>query len=149
MTMTNDPDLDQAIEQFAAPAKRLRLLQRQIAEADEVKEYRNLASRKHELAELTESFNARGEKLKLADDRALAGRALLMVVEEASRLWDRRKRKPNFLALYDALRITAATHERLRNEAVTEAVLVDYARKVAAHNAAATSSAIQYLEASR
>jgi hypothetical protein len=149
MTMTRDPDLDAAIEDMIPDAKRLRLLQRQVAQADEVKDYRNLAARKFELADLTERFNVRGERLKMAEDRVMAGRTLLMVVEEASRLWERYRRRPNELRLYEALTIAGEMQDKLRDEAAAELVLVEYARKVATHNAAAISSALRYLEASR
>lgn len=149
MTMTRDPDLDAAIEDLRGDAKRLRLLQRQVAQADEVKDYRNLAARKFELAELIEQFAVRGERLRMNDDRVMAGRTLLFVVEEASRLWERYGRRPNELRLYEALTIAGELQDKLRNEAVAEVVLVEYARKVATHNAAAISSALRYLEASR
>ena len=151
MTMTNDPDLDQAIEEMVQDARRLRLLQRQVAQADEVREYRNLASRKFELAELTESFNVRGEKLCLAEDRALAGRALLMVTEEADRLRerDRQRRRPSFNRLRDAMSVAAAREERMRLEAASEVALAEYVRKIATHNAAATASVLRYMDASR
>lgn len=149
MTITRDPDLDAAVEHLAGAARRLRHVQSIAASADEVKDYGKLASIKAELADLHDEFSVTGERLKLADDRRIAGRALLLITEEVERLRKLNRRRPSPQQVFSALSIAAEIMERARIEAVADDVLARHAKRIAIHNAAASASAIAYLEASR
>lgn len=149
MTMTRDPDLDAAVEHLAGTARRLRHVQSIAASADELKDYAKLASIKAELADLHDEFSVTGERLKLADDRRIAGRALLLITEEVERLRKLNRRRPNAQQVVSAVAIAADLMERARVEAVAEEVLARHAKRIAVRNAAASASALGYLEASR
>ena len=146
--MKQDPDLAEAMKAMRYQARRLRTLQRMLAEPENPASFARMASVSTELAELQEAFNLRGEKLRMADDRRLAGRALLLVTEEADRLESRNKRRPTYHQLLDAARIASDRCAAQRAETAAEAELAAHARKIATHNAAAMSSAVTYLEAS-
>lgn len=144
--MTGDPDLDQTCEDMAGAAARLRQLQGLAAQTGP---YSTLTARRHDLADAVEEFAIRGEKLRLHSDRRLAGRALLLVVEEADRLRKRFRRRPTGVQLADAIKVAAASAERDRVEAEAEANLARAAAKAAAYRAAFSVAAVEYLRASR
>ena len=148
MTMTNCPDLDQAIGELEFDAVRLRRLQGMVAKADPVKDYSTLTARRVELADAEERFRVRGEKLLLDKDRRLAGRALLLVVEQAHNLRRARKRKPSARELATALTIVTDAAERDREEAEAERIIAEHAKIAAAFKAASGRAALSYLKAS-
>ncbi len=145
--MTGDPDLDQACEDLRYEAARLRQLQAQAARPDQP--YATLTARKIELADAEEAFALRGERLHMHSDRRLAGRALLLVVEEVDRLRTRYRRKPTSQQVAEAVKFAVETAERDRIEAEAEANLARMAAKHASFRSASSAAALQYLKASR
>ena len=147
--MTNDPDLDQLIETLRYDARRMRDLQRQVRTLDPVKDYNTIAARKFDLAEVEEQFRVQGERLKLADDRRVAGRALVLVVEQVDDLRKRRGKRPAPREVVHTLRIATDAADRDRAEAEADIVVAQHARLTATLRAAAGAAALTYLEASR
>jgi hypothetical protein len=143
MTMTRDPDLDQAIDDLEFVASRIRHVEQQVVRLDESKEYQTLVRRQHELADMKAEITVRAEKLNMPP------RALLLVVEQASRLRRQNRRRPTATQLETVLRTAADLAERDRIEAAANLVL---ARNQQAHvttRLGAIDGALKYLEASR
>lgn len=145
--MTGDPDLDQACEDMAPAAFRLRQLQS--LAADREQPYSSLTARKVELADAIDEFATRGERLCLHPDKRTAGRVLLIVVEEADRLRKKFRRRPTAVQLREAIRVAVEAKERDRIEAEAEFNLARLVAKDASYRAASTSAALKYLEACR
>ncbi|SEM55165.1 hypothetical protein SAMN05192583_0597 [Sphingomonas gellani] len=148
MTMTNCPDLDTAIGEMEFDAVRLRRLQAQVARCDPIKDYSTLTARKVDMADAEERFRLRGEKLRLDADRRLAGRALLLVVEQAHSLRRARRRKPTVRELSTALTIITESAARDRDEAEASRVLAEHDRVTASFKAAAGEASLTYLRLS-
>ena len=148
--MTNDPDLDQACEDLAYPAVRLRQLQEQVARIDPIKDYSTIVARRSDLADAEEEFRLRGERLAMHPTRHIAGRALLTVVEEVGR-WRRahRGRRPTAAQLALAVRTAVENAQRDLTEAEAEYNLARLGKVLATHRAASTTAALSYMEASR
>lgn len=148
--MTGDPDLDQACEDLFYAAPRLRQLQHLVASIDPIKDYSTIVMRRNELADAEEEFRLRGERLRMHEDRRLAGKALLTVVEEAARLRKaNRNRRPSFAQLTSAVRVAVDAAERDRTEAEAEYNLARLGKVLATHRAAASSAALAYMQASQ
>lgn len=147
--MTRDPDLDQAIDDLGGAATRLRHLQHLVANMDPVKEYSSIVLRRTELADAEDVFAVRGEKLRMHDDRRVAGRALLTVVEEANRLRRVSRRRPTPEQLSRAVQVATEAAERDRVEAEADYNLALLRRKLATWRSTSTSAALAYMEASR
>ena len=145
--MTGDPDLDQACEDLVSEALRLRELQSLAARGDQP--YSTLTARSHELADAEEAFALRGERLRMHADRRLAGRALLLVVEEAHRLRVKMKRRPTGPQLADAVKSAVEAAERDRVEAEAEYNVALLLKARTAYRAASSAAALQYMKASR
>ncbi len=147
-TMTRDPDLDQAIEQFRFPARRLRQVEAMMVTAPAEK-YRNFAAMLQERGDIWGDLKAKAEKLNLVPgDARLGAMTLLLLVEETGRLRDRNRRKPTPVMVKAALRAAAEIAERERIEAAADRVAAQFTEMQSDRRARAASAGIQYIEVS-
>ena len=145
--MTGDPDLDQACEDLAEPAKQLRHLQHLIASPHTSSTA--MLRYQEDLTTAREDFETRGERLRLHADKRLAGRTLLLVVEEVARLRRRYRRRPTGPQLRDGLKAAGEIAELDRVEAEAEFNIARLAKAQASYRAASSAAALMYVEASR
>lgn len=147
-TMTRDPDLDQAIEQFRFAARRLRTIEGMMVHAASEK-YRNLAAMIAERGEIWGDLKAKAEKLNLVPgDARLGAMTLLLLVEETWRLRDRNRRKPTPIMVKAALRAAAEIAERDRTEAAADRVAAQFTEIQADRRTRAAEAGLHYIEVS-
>ena len=147
-TMTRDPDLDQAIEQFRGAAIRLRTIEAMMLNAATDK-YRNLAAMIAERGEIWGDLKAKADKLNLVPgDTRLGAQTLLLLVEETGRLRARNRRKPTPLMVKTALRAAGDIAERDRIERAADRVAAHFAEIQFERRARAADAGINYIEAS-
>lgn len=141
-----DPDLEAALPELAFQAKRLRQLEGLIA--DPKQSYEKFARMRAERYDVLNTFRLAAEKHAIKGEAPTE--ALLLIVEEADRLYDLRKRKrPTLAQVLDSLASHIAAVERAAISAKAEARLAQGAAREAVRHALATHGAVAYLEACR
>jgi hypothetical protein len=139
-----DPDLEQALPELAMAARRLRQVESIIRLPESG--YDKRAAMITERADLFGRFETRAEKLGLPGEKP--GRALLMMVEEANRLYDLgRRRKPSLAQVLASMEAVSAASARDLADAEVEEIGARYRAIEARRRSAAADAAVQYLEA--
>ena len=147
-TMTRDPDLDQAIDQFRGAAIRLRTLEGMMLTAASDK-YRHFAAMVAERGEIWGDLKAKAEKLNLVPgDARLGAQTLLLLVEETGRLRDRNRRKPTSAMVKTALLAAGDIAERDRIERAADRVAAHFAEIQSERRVRAADAGINYIKAS-
>lgn len=141
-----DPDLEAALPELAFQARRLRQLEELIS--DPKQSYDKFARMRAERYDVFTIFRVAAEKHAIKGEAP--AEALLLIVEEADRLYDRRKRKrPSLAQVLDSLSGHIAAVERQAVAAKAEARLAQGAARDAIRHALAAHGAVAYLEACR
>lgn len=147
-TMTNDPDLDDAILEFRDAAPKLRRLDRQMLTAAK-DNYRNYAAIKFERGDLWGTLIAKAEKLQIIpDDHRLGAKALLLVAEVATALQRRTHRKPTPAMVKAMVRDIGELAENDLIEAEADKVETEHAIRMHARKVAAVHGITRYIELS-
>lgn len=140
--MTRDPDLDQACEDLSIPVAQLAQIDGEIARSDPVSKYDELTALLVERADFRDQVRLRAERLNLAP------RALVLIVEEASRL-SKGRRKVVTAAVRSAIATTAERYRRDKLEAAADLIAARHGDVTASQRVSAADAAMAYLEASR
>lgn len=138
-----DPDLEQALPELAAAARRIRQLESIIRIPNG--SYATRAAQLAERSDLYEAFTTRAEKLKLPGEKP--GRTLLLLTEEADRLYRQgARRRPTLAQVLVSMRAIAATAANDADAADVDLIAARYRAAEARARAAAGQGAVTYLE---
>lgn len=142
-----DPDLEAVLPELAHAARRIRQVESIIRLPQQ--NYNQRAPMLTERADLFEMFEDKAAKLNLPGEKP--GRALLLMVEEAERLFklNRGKRRPTLAQVLLGLRAIADAAERAATEAEVDVIAARYVEIEARRRFEAGKGAVAYLEACR
>jgi hypothetical protein len=141
--MTGDPDLDQAIDDLQFVAVRFDQLNDQLIRHDPVKDYQMFAAKLAERGDCADQIRVRAEKLSLHP------RALLLVIQEASRLRRGKRRKPSVAQVRAAIEQFQQYAERDSVEAAADLAAAKHRDVAARHRVNSANAVLQYMDASR
>jgi hypothetical protein len=142
-----DPDLEALLPSLAQAARRIRQVESIIRLPQQ--NYNQRAAMLTERADLFTMFEDKAGKLNLPGEKP--GRALLLMVEEAERLFklNRGKRRPTLAQVLLGLRAIADAAERAATEAEVDLIAARYVEIEARRRFEAGRGAVAYLEACR
>ena len=141
-----DPDLEAALGDLVHVARRIRQLNSILLAGERAtitNGYQQLAQQIQERADRWGEIRVRAEKLNVPP------RALMLMVEEADRIYRRRKRRCSLKDLLAAVRVVSEVYERDLEEADVDLIAARENAAEARRRATASSKAIIYLEACR
>lgn len=142
-----DPDLEALLPSLAQAARRIRQVESIIRLPQQ--NYNQRAAMLTERADLFAMFEDKAGKLNLPGEKP--GRALLLMVEEAERLFslNRGKRRPTLAQVLLGLRAITDAADRAATEAEVDLIAARYVELEARRRLDAGRGAIAYLEACR
>lgn len=142
-----DPDLEAMLPGLAGAARRIRQMESIIKLPSQV--YHQRAPMLTERSDLYAMFEDKGAKLALPGEKP--GRALLLMVEEANRLYQisKGRRRPTLAQVLLGLRAIADAAERAATEAEVDLIAARYVEIEARRRFEAGRGAVAYLEACR
>lgn len=141
-----DPDLEQVLPELAYTARRIRQLESVLRIPE--RNYTQRSAMLIERADLFEAFETAASRLNLPGEKP--GRALLLMVEEADRLYAmNRRRRPTLAQVLVGLRAISAAAERAAGEAEVDLIAARHRDLDARRRKDAGQGAVAYLEACR